>query len=1532
MSVKKPIDCFKSNGITKISTVEKNGRVTEASIEDYFNSIVATGKTEAEAAREIIIGEHKKVFDKMERLKGAKGVYQEPLVDNTKIKEINDKYEKDLSNLQVKVGEKVKTTNVSNIEPPLPKGEVIVTLSGMTESERQQKIAEREGKTGITEEQKTQNQLAELAYKADKLTYSAKKEAQAKLRQRVRSENAEAGYEKYQYNGVHVQKRVVKRTGSIKGHSVWRKISAVNKDIGNQSIKKDAVVLRDRSVELQNNFDNLVEVVPFLELEDANGRKMSADQLNLALEDVYDGIPSVQAENLLNVLETALAEDNFPIKDNFTNQRVRLNDLLGVSSEIIGEPLTQEGIEQWLNDESGLSEEQEDLLNDELQNIIYDYNEQGEIELPISETIEGGKEAGNAEIKPDAVAEEVEGQQLNPKDETGNNEENEAGGNEQPQPEIEVEGTPPTEAGGTINEAAPQDGEQVPQPKADGSDGGVVPPQTPTEEVEDNDDLDYLFNNVKTIAAIGTYLSDKTIIKYTGEAPTNDQTIQGQDLLSALESGVAIIEKAKEMWGDRYVEKMLDYIENSKADTSNKALGYVSLENAVNADKAAFPEREAELNKLLELVHTESQNFGRELSKGLNYFKLRKFATVGYDISQVTEHFFAPEEISDRKKIEDAVQAPISEVQKAYEEQLQANEDLKKRNEELEKRVANNYGDARIQERKLKLADKLDKIAERVANFGRVSGDVVRNSIAPDFQKYVADAIHYVATEIRAGKEIPAAILDAAKKFANDKLKPDFLKKQIEDGLKEAGFTTKEIAKTSTELKEDKERRDDILAFKDKNGKTPKEIITDALIAKGFGKTMTVKGEKIQILDWKKLAGRAGTEEEISRNVEEVVKDIEGLSDEIQYAKDLFIQEIKDLREGIILKSITELKRKNRDAITVEQRSAAKRLAELYSLGLFDKAEDEFDNALNKAVGINVTEENYAGAKEIARGLERIFTTSFKGGKLNETSAKFALEQLNNKLRLLLIDETIKQGSSSLRVANIVRSYFDISQTMILMNMKQTIENPLSGLQGNVLEIVEDVLSGSSTADQRKQRTKQMKNVAVDMITQGGMGYGDVENLFVNRKHLDDSLNNIAGDSKIAHSVLSAVSGRVTLNTMDAMFKFSITEKKFTHNLIKILTDKTNPNRMEKEDAVRFVSEKLTGQTFEDAKVTAKETIDTINEEAGKNLIPDNQISIERFANDIVKGALMMGGKLTTDQITAAYNAAYRNAGLNIGHVSNNFLSKMIVGASAQLENKISVAIKRKQWRRAAAYTYSSIFFRNVLNPFVGGGTNWIVLRAEKMGIGLFTGLGYNLFAEGKELDLADANDLKSIEKALYNQARAKDSFMRGLIGGTITWSMYAAFKALNDDEEEEKLAKLRKDNRWAARYTDIVTSEAIVASMAWKNKEVGRYVGSWFNKNDAFDPVTKMQRAAAYAAKGQDGKMWGAIGELSGMNFNTPVPWRIVKDGVVIYQGTTGQDPYHGDYKPSQGFFNGVFQGGLIEFLGWRPKKDEKPKLKPTL
>lgn len=1000
-------------------------------------------------------------------------------------------------------------------------------------------------------------------------------------------------------------------------------------------------------------------------------------------------------------------------------------------------------------------------------------------------------------------------------------------------------------------------------------------------------ELDRLVNNTPDTGRFAEYMSKDTIEKYTGETPTNDQRRGVQELDIALAHGEQIIDTAKKIFGKDYVDKTLDYIENSTASVSNKAKMYVSLENALGKEKILNPSRSADITKEQALVYSKSQLFAREISLGLNYQRLRKIAQVGYDMSKVTDSFFSGEELIDKVEVEKSIEASPERI-----------------NEEAE--LQETAGITPDIEAKIKegVEKEINKIYEKLPKEKRTAADRAISALE-NVQKQLRSKT-YDATV-----GIPVAIIDAG---------ISTIKMAIKAGVKIADAIELGIQKIKGAYgkpwdKEDEFRKDVSAAFASMF--KVKEITKDALIKKGFGREITVKGEKKKIIDWKKLAGAAGTVSKISEHVADALKDSKLSDKEITDAKDEFINEYIRLRTSVIEHALTELKRRNKENITPEQKSAAKKLAELYTYGLFEEKEIEFENTLNKALGVRVSEQGYNEAKKIAEAMETIYSSSFKGVSLNDISAKAAINKLEDKLRILLFNEAKHQGNFALRAANLVRGYFDIQQTMILNNLKQTIENPLSGLQQNIIDKIGVIASGENTSALVNQRRKLMKDVYTDMLINGGIRYGKTESTFVNRTHIDDYINKLS-DDKIYHGIASVVTGKATLNAMDAMYKAGITEKKFASNLIKILTHDTNPKKMAKADAVKFVSEKLTGQTFKDAQVTAKQVIEKINRDANEELLPLTNQSIDRLANDIVKSALEMGDKVTAEQITAAYNAAYKSAGLGLGHEANNFLSSQVTGYTQKLEGKINQALKNKEWNRAAMLTGQSIVFRNILNPFVGGGTNWLVLKLEKTGLGLFTGLGYKL-ASNTGIDLTTELGMQKLEQRLYNQARIKDSYMRGLIGGLASSLTYLAFYGVANTDDYRKW---RGKNMWATRYLDIITPEYLLAQMAVENKKIKKYAATSFNRNDAFDATTKIIKAADFAINGEAQKAWGAFGEAVGSKINAPIPWRLAKDGQVLYQGITGQDPYHGDYKPSEGFLNGVFQGGAIEWLGVRPPK----------
>jgi hypothetical protein len=1036
---------------------------------------------------------------------------------------------------------------------------------------------------------------------------------------------------------------------------------------------------------------------------------------------------------------------------------------------------------------------------------------------------------------------------------------------------------------------------------------GNQPPEPPKGEVdtEGMGELDKLANNVPDSGEVAKYMSKETIEKYTGETPANDQSRGVQELEIALNHGEKIIEKAKEVFGNDYVDKTLEYIENSKAGVSNKALMYVSLENALGREKSANPDKAADITKQQALVYEQSQKFARENSLALNYQKLRKIATVGYDISKITDNFFSAEELEAKGKLSEAIEADADQINKEAEKQEVGGitpEVEKLIDEGIEKEINSIY-EALPGVQKSR-AERLDKALEQVQK-------KLRSRTYDATLGIPVAVVDFGITVIRRAIKLGATVEQAVE--AGIKRMKQKLAEHKDWGGKTWG-------------NEDQFRQDAISEFK-KFAPDVKAIVKESLIKAGFGRTIKVKGEEKQILDWKKLAGRAGTVSKISENVAEVFSKEGKSQEDINRIKDDLVKEYIDLRTSVIEKAQNELTKRNKENPTPDQKSAARKLAELYTYGLFEKNADDFETLIHKALGTKVSQQGLKEAKEIARAMELIYSSSFKGVRLNDISAKAALERMEDKLRVLLFREAKQQGNKNLFVANIVRNYFEIQQTMLLNNLKQTVENPFSGLQQKIIENLNTLAAGNTTTELSKQNRKLMKDVYKDMVLKGGFGYGKVESQFVNRQHIDDFVNKLS-DNELYHGIASVATGKATFNSMDAMFKAGLTEKKFTHNLVTILTHETNPNRMSKKDAVQFVSEKLTGQSFEEAQKTSKRIIEQINKDAGKELVPTNQEMIDRFANDIVKASLEMGGKITAEQIKAAYGAAYKAAGLGIGHEANNILSSQIKGYGARIEGEINNAIKNKEWNRAAALTYKGVLFRNIINPFVGGGTNWLVLKLEKTGLGLFTGLAYKIGSK-QDIDLSSKVGLQRLEARLYNQSRWKDNMMRGLVGGAVTWGSYGLALALMSTDEYEEW---RKKNKWAARYLDIITPEPMLMRMALTDgdqRSVKQYIGQSFNRNDAFSSEAKLVKTLGYTASGQPDKAWGAFGELVGSKMNAPLPWRLARDGQTLYQGVKGQDPYHGDYRPSSGFFNGYFQGGVIEWLGGRPAHQIEPKEK---
>lgn len=1011
--------------------------------------------------------------------------------------------------------------------------------------------------------------------------------------------------------------------------------------------------------------------------------------------------------------------------------------------------------------------------------------------------------------------------------------------------------------------------------------------------------LDDLVKSIPNGKEVKQYLSGETIEKYENESPTNNQDYLKQELNPALEHGTKIIEHAKEVYREDYVSKTLDYLDQSNLPVENKALVYISLENDLAFRKLSEPENELNISKLQDLVRSKSQAYLRSASLAINFGRLRKFAEVGYDLNRVTDNFFSSTQLEGKKKIEKAVQASADEINAEAERQengenFEIAEPIKKRNAKVVKADIKNVLKA--------MRNDLLKAAKGDSALSSVPYATQLAAVAPHVVKLSRLLVELGGLKT---KEIIDEIFNNIKEVA-----PDVNREDIRD-----------ILNTEKENKKPKEKN---------KAKEIRETIKQALIGKGYGREITVtkrviteggsvKREKTkrQILDWKKLAGEEGSIDKLRDNVESVLKDKGYSESEIESLKEDYKEEYNNLRASIIEKSLNELENRNTPRKPVDVKTSAKKLAELYNYGLFEKEADTYNNILNSSIGLApLGQKAFLEAKELAKSLSELYQTRIEGKKVDEFAISHGVRVINKKIEELLARVAWKESNGNFKAAAATKEYVALSQRMMLNSVKQLIENPSSGITQRIFTKIGYSFSKTDTKQLSKNRSKIAKQIYEDTVRNGGLSYGDITTPLVSQSKVEDYLNGKA-DNKTKHTLLSWAMGRAYLEGADSMHKSALTEKYFSYNLIKVLSDKSNSNRISKKEAVNYVSKHLTGQSFEDAVKTAIEIIKETNSKAGKVVLPDNVQNANRIAEKIVKWSLVTGGKVTLKQIESSYKAAYTAAGFDLGHEANNPISKSVGKISSATEVKINKAIKEKKWNEAAAYTYESILTRNILNPFVGGGTNWVVLTLQKTGIDFVSPLTDFFKAKDNKLDLSTEEGLKSMEKSLLLSLKYKNSMTRFVTGAMASLLICSTAVATGADEDIESwLSK----NEWARKYFNVIAPQVLVALLAIENGKLAKYFTQLLNiKIGEMNEGVKLTGAIKNLSSGKTEDALGTLGDLAGSRLSAPLPFRFVRDTHNIVRGIRQQDPIKTDFH-TKGFWNGYFKGGLVEYIGSRP------------
>lgn len=1014
---------------------------------------------------------------------------------------------------------------------------------------------------------------------------------------------------------------------------------------------------------------------------------------------------------------------------------------------------------------------------------------------------------------------------------------------------------------------------------------------TVKEEVVATNDVEAFRDKVKELpqsGIVGKYLSGETIEKVEGEAPRNAQETEVMSLIDAGTHGKETVAMAKEVYGDKYIEKTLEFLDTANLKAHEKAVLYVSLENEMFDRVNAEPDNVG-LKKLQDLVRAKSQQFLRESSLAINAGRLRAIMKDGFNYETVTDKFLSSDQLKDKRAIEKAIQSDADAIQKEY-ESIVAESDLEQMIlSGVEKQVNEIY--KKLPTARRAKADKAIAALEKIQNKlrGKAYDATVGIPIA-----IIDSGITIIKNSIKAGVSIADAIEiginHIKEKYGNNWANEDMFRKDMTEGFKTEGITEKEIK--AKEL-------------------SKKEIVKQALIDAGFGKEITVKTKegkvKRDVLNWKKLAGEEGSVDKLRENVEKII----GKED----AKELE-DEYNNLRASIIEKSLNELENRNKPRKKVDLKTSAKKLSELYNYGLFEKESDTYDHLINTALGMNqLDQKSFDEAKRLAKSLSELFSQKDSNGNpISQESLKHAERVLNKKIENLLSSVAWSQSNGAYKAIVVAKEFIGLAQRNALVSVAQAIENTTSGYISRVFKKIGFMFDNVDTKELKKSRNKLAQMTFKDITMNAGLEFGDVTSPFITKSKTMDLILN-ASDSRLYHALTSIALGKPFLESADSMHKAALAQGFFHYNLIKILRKKG----FSKSEAKNYVSEQLTGQSFEDALVTSKQIIDKINENAGKKVISDSKENIYRFANDLVNEALIQGNNITLQELEAALKSAETVAGFELGHEPNNIISKPLNLFNSWVQTRTDRAVKEKKWNDAAALTAASIVTTNILNPYVGGGTNWTLLAAQKAGIPTLSTIYWNIKSRGSKLDLSTEEGMKNLEKDLKYQLLAKNANARMFIGAAVTLAAFALAKATGADDD---LYEWLKKNKWANKYMKKMNPPAVQFMLAQKDKKLGEFLGQQMNiKADAFDEGKKLQRALKSAASGKTQKALGGAGQLIGSRLSTPIiPWRVVRDVRDIYRGLNGLPPVEFDYKAS-GFGSGYFQGGMIEQIGLRPE-----------
>lgn len=702
-------------------------------------------------------------------------------------------------------------------------------------------------------------------------------------------------------------------------------------------------------------------------------------------------------------------------------------------------------------------------------------------------------------------------------------------------------------------------------------------------------------------------------------------------------------------------------------------------------------------------------------------------------------------------------------------------------------------------------------------------------------------------------------------------------------------------------------------------------VIKDALTAAGFVKVTSPGGVRTVVLDWQQLTDGANDVNFLKDNVSEAMRKFTSFTEpQIDVINAAMEREYVRLREDIIAKRLANLKERNEIAINPEKNTQTRTLAKLYAMGWFEAAPDAYEKIVNKALSLeDIDVDTFNELQVLGKALHTLYKENYASDEYTKTATNAINEQIGT-----ILNRYAANKSGLYKTARYINGYLSMALRALLTSISNSfLANQISGLEAKGRNNLFSMIRGESNSQKREFKRRLSRNVFKDIALTGGLQYGDLSSTYMNRNEFDTWLNSLS-DSKIYHTVVSAVTGRALLDGSDSYFKASLVHNYFIHNITKILVDKFGYN---KQDAINEINQQLYGTSFEDMVVEARTVVDKINTQAGKIIVKDNVENIERLAADMIMANLLkVDDRINHEIVTRAYRASYDAGGYEIGHVPNNFLSELVSGYNSKIQQRVKSALRDGNYKLASRWSLTQTVYNTWVNPFGNGGMNWVFIMGERMGLGILRSLNKD-FKRFADVDISTNEGINDLQDALFNENKKDVQFKRGVFGALTNLIMFAtvmAFISEGGDDDEEKKSKLDKfgdffeENKWFRKYTVSLSLEYTFMAAMLKTGNYDYMLKLLNLQYDRYKFSSIITEAIKLKGKGEDAEAIGKLGEAFGtMPVNPITIHRLYSQIDELSSGLgslyTGVPLPPRQFTKSRSFLMGYFNYGMVNDMG---------------